>query len=926
MNGELFRLSLQSIRRKRRSSLLLFAVLLLSFAFAIISLTVTGSMQKTNEEYRYDVYGEWYGAIPNGWGEDESFLREQEWLGQLGVTKSYGTIEVSTNGSTSIGTMSDEFLQVGRISLQDGHFPENADEIAMEADLLSALGYDYTLGQKVTFTVNLPATITVTHSGSLKTQVSAVSVEQTYTLCGVLREYSDLWMRGNTLNRFPPLNSAMVAPEGVEAFRMAAQEEAEKLPESIGAGLEDGFEVQGITLDESIPQYYFTVLPGCEEEMKKQVDEYLRSMRTAVYEKQVTINTTAYSGEGTAIKGFYAGMILAVTLLAVICIYAIQIQDEARQLAIFRSIGITKRQLCMMLLYETLCLGLPAMVLGAAGGALGTWALLRLTIYAGSATVHVVVPPVLLAVMAALWLLGVLAARLGVFFTALRAPLTGRFHIARKKAKRYQNLRRVLIAALSVLLCATMIFTVVESLDPIRVIRESNAREDYFMHTNGELFHWPGSYTLFDDHHDGHYLITDYTTPKDAAIPITQIPGVDRVYGSGQVHARLEFDGMEDIPLASAYKEYLREKNEITGNMNMNNPLPYGIGPYDEEAMAIWVFAVEEDDWEGVIDFDLVDREKFRAGETVLMSFSLSPGGKYVTAYDMNTSIAEKEFAETGISEGDIIRVTAGTPTTYGTVEAEVGGILTFAPNADRNELVALRDSYTVICSGAFVERILDAIGPGEPWNEYRQGTPYGYQKISVFVDQTAEFLSTDSVLAEYCARANLHLNADQRATNQMLIQQSTQTLVLLIPGGVCVALVLLLVLWNTLAMEAERKKRSVGIQQALGMSKRQLNLKQFGTASLRGGFGVLIGWLAYSGYCIAYALGEQKRLDLLGLRDSSWELIEHKFNLIFRTWGFWQVILPLTALCVILILAVSWLAKRRLMKEDLMAKLRDEH
>lgn len=42
MNGELFRLAVQGLRRKKRSSLILFLVLCFSFAFAIITLSVNG--------------------------------------------------------------------------------------------------------------------------------------------------------------------------------------------------------------------------------------------------------------------------------------------------------------------------------------------------------------------------------------------------------------------------------------------------------------------------------------------------------------------------------------------------------------------------------------------------------------------------------------------------------------------------------------------------------------------------------------------------------------------------------------------------------------------------------------------------------------------------------------------------------------------
>ena len=232
--------------------------------------------------------------------------------------------------------------------------------------------------------------------------------------------------------------------------------------------------------------------------------------------------------------------------------------------------------------------------------------------------------------------------------------------------------------------------------------------------------------------------------------------------------------------------------------------------------------------------------------------------------------------------------------------------------------------------------RLLDALGPGEAWNEFRQGTPYGYEQVSVFVDQNAEYLSTDAVLAELCSRKNLQLNAEMRALKQTKIQQDTQTLILLISGGGCAALVLLLILGNTLSMEAERRKRSCGILQALGMSGRQLRRSQVGTALGRSILAAALGWLAYGGYCVIYALREQdRRLEELGttaymdiIRDTITvqKIIEQKITEIVRYWGDWQVIIPLTAVCIGLILAVSWLAKRRLTREDLMAKLRDEH
>ena len=936
MNGELFRLSLQSIQRKRRSSLLLFAVLLLSFAFAIISLTVTGSMQKTNEEYRFDVYGTWYGAIFDGREEDEDFLQKQEWLDTLGIARNYGRIQAQTSCGTGIGVMDEAFMKLGRIGLQDGRFPEAEKEIAMEADLLSALGYDYTLGQEITVTVNLPAQADLWYEEEeiREVQMTTVSVQKTYVLSGVLKEYADLWIReDSTLT--PPLNSALIVPGAAKEIWQSALESADVLRDSMNEMIQAAqkeaeeageeykvHEVTAVTLDKIVPQYYFTVLPDCEGEMKAKVDPYLAESR-GVNPSQISvyINTVAFSGEEEVIRNFYVWLVLAVTLLAVICIYAIQIQDEARQLAIFRSIGITKRQLCVMLLYETLCLGVPAMALGTGVGVFGTWALLQLAVYSGSTPIQLVVPPLLLAATAALWLLGVLIARLIVFLVALRAPLTGRFTMARKKAKRYRNLQRVLIAGLSALLCTTVVFTAVESLEPIWGLFKFGATADYAVtHVDNP---YPTAYSMTWGGESPNYW-EDMTVPTDVAPPIERIPGVKHAWGWGMEWVRLEFDGMENVPFARGYKERLRERFD---RWNDPGKFPHGTGPFDADAMVVELAVVDEGDWEGIVDFDVVDLEKFRSGEEVIMAFCLGPHGKFTPDNDFTIAASGGEYEETGLAEGDAVRVTIGSLETYGTAEAKVGGILAYRPREDRGSLLALYDSYSILCSAAFVEKLMDSLGPGATWNEFRQGTPYAYEQISVFTDRTADFLSTDTVLAEYCVRMGVHLDADARAVNQLWNQRYTQRLLLLLPGGFCVALVLLLILWNTLSMEAERQKRNIGIKQALGMSRRQVNRQQFRTAALRSLLGALVSWLAYSGYCLVDTLRNYRIRQLNGgYPFTVRELLDQKISIITRYWGDWQVVLPLTAVCVILILAVSWFAKRRLMKEDLMAKLRDEH
>ena len=54
---EILSLAFQGIRRRKRQSLLMFFVLLVSFSFAIIFLSYTSSVSKTNSGLRADTYG-----------------------------------------------------------------------------------------------------------------------------------------------------------------------------------------------------------------------------------------------------------------------------------------------------------------------------------------------------------------------------------------------------------------------------------------------------------------------------------------------------------------------------------------------------------------------------------------------------------------------------------------------------------------------------------------------------------------------------------------------------------------------------------------------------------------------------------------------------------------------------------------------------
>ena len=123
----------------------------------------------------------------------------------------------------------------------------------------------------------------------------------------------------------------------------------------------------------------------------------------------------------------YTAVIFVVMLFAIICMYSIYMHRQIRQTALFRSIGITKRQLGVMTFYENIVLGIPSLICGAALGAAGTWLILRFALAENIADVKLYIPHKQLLVMALLWTVGIMIARMVINIAALRQLLSQRF-------------------------------------------------------------------------------------------------------------------------------------------------------------------------------------------------------------------------------------------------------------------------------------------------------------------------------------------------------------------------------------------------------------------------------------------------------------------------------------------------------------------
>lgn len=533
-------LAFQGIFRKKRSSILIFSVLLISFSSAIVALSLVGSISKTNAEFRLNTYGEWYCGIPSGMEEDARWLESQPWAKAIGRAGNYGTINTAA-GQAGFGTLDHSLVNIGRIKLDEGTFPTSDGEIAMEADVLSALGYDYQLGQEITLRIDVPY------------QDQLIPVERSYTLCGVIHEYSNLWvLNRNSDHRL--LVSAVVTEAAAEAVLEAAREWI--------TGSENR------ELVTFIPQYFLAVEEADRETACHSISGWLSSTRTGDFgDIRVCENTAAYpDGVSQDYDDFYVYLIAAVTMIAVLCVYIMQMSGEIHSFAVLRSIGITKPQMALLLLMETLILIFPAIALGIPCGAGLTWLALRLMLYSGSVAIQVAIPYDTLLAVIGLWVAAVLLSRLIMFAVTVHTPLTGRMQLQRGKARRVKGLRSALILLLLSAFGAVTIYTDMES------IRPSYLREYWSLCP---------AYTIWDD----------TTVSVTETNLIKQVPGVARVDGFGEMEIWLSFDGMEE--------------------------------------QTVWIYAIDEKGWTETFDFSKI-KEDFHNGELVILCFPASSEEEYI--------------------------------------------------------------------------------------------------------------------------------------------------------------------------------------------------------------------------------------------------------------------------------------------------------
>lgn len=209
MSKEYQEINLQKTGMKRRKKEVRHMKIMIALTVLFLSVTLLfqDNMNLYQMEVNYKNYGEWLLREPiQGDLVTSPYL---EHCGKIWVGSSiYRTIDDEDAAHIEadpqdeerytgrlLGSLDQEIIQSGKISLYEGKWPEKDDEIAMELDVLQTLGYHYDLGQQITFYISEQENITELISRDETLALHRV----TYTLVGTIKSYTTTWSGGDVL-------------------------------------------------------------------------------------------------------------------------------------------------------------------------------------------------------------------------------------------------------------------------------------------------------------------------------------------------------------------------------------------------------------------------------------------------------------------------------------------------------------------------------------------------------------------------------------------------------------------------------------------------------------------------------------------------------------------------------------------------------
>lgn len=146
------RLARNGMRGRKKTTVLLVLVLTFTFLFIVAAILLETSMTETKKQQRQQLYGRWHAAYMEASPEVCEQLAGEEKVSRMAKTKLLG--EDAAAGM--VGTINQEIMETGNLTLVQGRLPEAENEILLEASAADRLGLDDPVGKSIGLTIHRP--------------------------------------------------------------------------------------------------------------------------------------------------------------------------------------------------------------------------------------------------------------------------------------------------------------------------------------------------------------------------------------------------------------------------------------------------------------------------------------------------------------------------------------------------------------------------------------------------------------------------------------------------------------------------------------------------------------------------------------------------------------------------------------------------
>ncbi|MDR7857738.1 ABC transporter permease [Tissierella sp.] len=414
------KIALSSMKGRKKDTLVLSSVIILSFIFIVITTIFHASAEMTKYEQKVAMFGKWDFAYYNGNQDIQKSLLELEDVNKLGISRIIG--KSSTCGN--IGTINQDLIDLGAFHLYEGKLPERDDEIALELNQLKEFPSDIKVGDTIPIRIDFPVskrdydTVVIEQDSIVMQEIEElqeqgianhIDSEEVYikhvyhlnrnvqslesfngTEIGAYTNYLYRFLRldeesiynpndylqdvpkyGSILSQKHYITRNMVVTGIVQTYSNIWDKGYHPvanafITEDTGKLLiEDGYFLSEVVDNSSYKTPYNLFIDTKlvpENFSNKYIDEFEKLMLNSYLHSD-----TEDSTEVTMTYGILLAVFIA-TIISVFLIYFTQIRRRARRIALLKSIGATNGQIVKLILWEVCNLLIILIPIGVAAG------------------------------------------------------------------------------------------------------------------------------------------------------------------------------------------------------------------------------------------------------------------------------------------------------------------------------------------------------------------------------------------------------------------------------------------------------------------------------------------------------------------------------------------------------------------------------